>query len=108
MIMDVGDIKIEHANDMNVPVVCFLSAPEDTESGQWEWNASNFMPRKERCSDGGFRVIGDSKQELLDAVNKYVTPLYEIATRNLRETGKNYYWEANEEIKKSKSPLQYC
>ena len=108
-VTNLGEMEIEYANDANVPVVCFLTAPDDSasETGKWEFTAINFMPRKERCG-GRYHVVADTKSELMDVINKYVTPLYDIAARNLRETGGNYYWEPKEELKPKKSPLQYC
>ncbi len=76
---------------MNVPVVCFLNAPEK-EGGLWSWTARCFMPRKEYCG-GSFHVEAETKEEILEALQKYVVPLYEIALENLKERGENYYWE---------------
>jgi len=104
--VDLGDMKLSYANDSNIPVVCFLHEPEG-EGGMWTWTALNFMPRKERCG-GGYHIGAKTKEEILEAVNKYVTPLYEVAATNLRNTGKNYYWELEESIKAKRSPLTYC
>ena len=93
MIIQTGSMKIEHANDANIPVVIFLSEPE-TEGYNWSWDALNFMPRKERLG-GSYSIQATSKQEILDLVNRYVTPLYEIAANNLKTTGENYYWSMN-------------
>lgn len=84
-------MAISSANDMNIPVVCFMSEP-DRENGLWSWTATNFMPRKERCG-GSYRLEADTKEEIMEAIKKHVLPLYEIATLNMRERGENYFWE---------------
>ncbi len=91
MLRDIGDMPITKANEMNVPVICFLHEP-DRDNGMWSWTARNFMPRKEHCGSG-YRLEADTKEEILDAINKHVVPLYEIATKNLKEKGNNYFWE---------------
>lgn len=78
-------------NEMNVPVVCFIHAPEK-EGEPWRWSARNFMPRKEYCGSS-WEIEADTKDELMEWIRSKVVPLYEIATNNLREFGKNYYWE---------------
>ena len=105
MFVNIGDMHIEAADDANIPVVCFINEP-DSDNEMWTWTAINFMPRKERCG-GSYEIAAKTKAEILEAVNKYVTPLYDVAAKNLRTTGKNYYWEAAEEVEK-KSPLAFC
>lgn len=91
MIQDIGEMKISEANDANVPVVCFLHEP-DEESTKWRWTAINFMPRKERCGSM-YEVEADTRQEIVDMVNRYVLPLYEAAYLNIKRLHENYYWE---------------
>ncbi len=91
MLRDTGTIPISGANEMNIPVVCFLHEPE-RENGLWSWSAVNFMPRKE-CCISGYRLEADTKEEILEEINKWVTPLYKVALNNLETTGENYYWE---------------
>jgi hypothetical protein len=50
------------------------------------------MPRKESCGSG-WRIEADTREEIMEALRKYVIPLYEIALANLKERGENYYWE---------------
>ena len=71
----------------------------------WPWSALNFMPRKERCGSG-YRIAANTKKEILEVVNKYVTPLYDVAAKNLTTQSENYYWEPKGEAKNS--PLDYC
>lgn len=91
MLRDIGEMSIDNANDMNIPVVIFMCEP-DRPSGLWTWSAINFMPRKERCG-GSYRLEADTKEEIMDVVRRKVLPLYEAAVTNLRERGENYYWE---------------
>lgn len=92
MLRDIGDMPITAANEMNIPVRCFVHEPEK-ENEPWGWSAINFMPRKECCGSEYF-IEADTKEEILDAVTKYVLPLYCVAVENLRTTGENYYWES--------------
>lgn len=82
-------------NNANVPVVCFLYPP-DREHGLWTWTARNFMPRKE-CCGGTYCLEADTKEEIMEALRRYVIPLYTVALANLTQTGGNYYWQPNEE-----------
>jgi len=91
MIKDTGDIEIGRADEMNVPVVCFLHEP-DRENGLWSWSAINFMPRKE-CLGSRYHLEADTKEEIIELINKYVVPLYKAALTNLKTSGENYYWE---------------
>ena len=70
---------------------CFLSKPDEDE--YWCWTADNFMPRKEYVNGSSYKIKAKTKEDILLAINKYVIPLYEIALKNLKETGKLYYWE---------------
>jgi len=99
MIKEVGEIELKEANEMNIPVNCFLNPPEETDSKKWEWTADNFMPRKGRCGESEYQLIADTKDEILEQVKKYVVPFYKIALSNLETTGVNYYWETNDETK---------
>lgn len=90
-----GEMEIEYCNDMNVPVNSFLIAPGelDNEGTKWRWVASNFMPRKGIVSDDAYDIEADTKEEIMEAVQKYVVPLYVNALINLKTVGANYYWE---------------
>ena len=90
-IRSTGEMEPDSMNEMNIPVVCFIYEPEE-EGGPWRWSAVNFMPRKE-CCGSSWHIEADTKEELLAWIREKVVPLYEIATNNLREFGKNYYWE---------------
>lgn len=90
-IRSTGEMGPDDMNEMNVPVVCFIHEP-DEDSSLWRWTAVNFMPRKGYCGSS-WHIESDTKEELLEWVREKVVPLYEAATNNLREFGKNYYWE---------------
>lgn len=90
-IRSIGEMDPDAMNEMNVPVICFLIEPEK-EGEPWVWTARNFMPRKEYCGSSWY-IEADTKEELLEWIREKVVPLYEVATNNLREFGKNYYWE---------------
>jgi len=88
-----GEMDISEADDMNIPVCCFMSDAED-EEGMWEWTANNYMPRKNYISEGQYCIRAKSKDVILKLIAKHVAPLYATAMQNLLTTGTNYYWEA--------------
>lgn len=92
MIKDIGEIGIDECDEANIPVNCFLHEPEHPEK-QFEWTADNFMPRKSYTTESAYHIKSDTREEIIDAVNKHVAPLYEIALNKLKTTGENYYWE---------------
>lgn len=91
---NLGEMDITEANDMNIPVCCFLTDPADSdaESSEWEWTANNYMPRKNHISEGQYHIRAKSKAAILKLIAKHVAPLYETALKNLTTTGTNYYW----------------
>jgi hypothetical protein len=89
---DIGEIQIADADDANIPVNSFLTAP-DADSDKWRWTADNFMPRKGIATEGRYSIEADSKEAVLEVVQKYVVPLYEAALHNLKTEGACYYWE---------------
>jgi hypothetical protein len=93
--VDSGTIKLEHCNEMNIPINCFMHRP-DEQTTKWSWSASNYMPRKEYLQ-GSYEIEADSKEQIMNAINRYVVPLYEAALANLKTTGKNYFWEKTED-----------
>ena len=61
------------------------------------------MPRKGMASEMEYHLEADTKQEIMDCINKYVIPLYEVALKKLKETGELYYWEQKtKEVKNGK------
>lgn len=95
MITDEGELGTGAINEMNVPINCFIRAPT-AEEPYWVWTAMNYMPRKEYCSKAEYRLEADTREELVDWVNKNVVPLYEAALFNLKNSGENYYWKKGE------------
>jgi hypothetical protein len=93
--IDKGEISIESCNEMNIPVRCFMIEPEENGTF-WTWTALCFQPRRE-CCVAGFLLEG-TKEEIQEAINKYVVPLYEIALDNLKNGCNNYYWEKNKNL----------
>lgn len=91
MIKSTGEMGLDKANEMNVPVCLFIHPPEDSETA-WTLTADNYMPRKNFITEGQYEYHADSKEELLGLVQKYVIPLYEAAIRALKQ-GKLYFWE---------------
>ena len=89
---DKGEIPLDQCDEMNIPVVCFLSKPTDS-NPKWRFSASNFMPRRESVVQSQYNVEADTKEEIIELVNKHVVPLYEAALNNLKLLGQNYYWE---------------
>lgn len=100
--VDIGAIKLENCNDMNVPMNPYIQPP-DEDSKKWRWFALNYMPRKEyasgsQCGPGGdYGIEADSLEVIMAAVNKFVVPLYEVALFNIKTYGENYYWEKKSE-----------
>ena len=92
MFKDFGEIELKGCDDANVPVQCFLSEPKENSDGNWHWTANNYMPRKNRISEGSYEIVAKTKEEILQAIGKFVIPLYQIAIDNLKTTGELYYW----------------
>jgi hypothetical protein len=89
---DFGELEIKGCDDANIPVNCFIYEPEN-ENEMWKWTASNFMPRKGYSGDCMYEIKAPTKEDILKVLQKYVVPLYEIALDNIKNTGKNYYWQ---------------
>lgn len=89
---DKGNIKIAGADDMNVPVNSFLFEPGE-DSAKWRWTADNFMPRRGGVAEGQYEIKADTKESILEAVQKHVVPLYEAALENMKTNGACYCWE---------------
>lgn len=89
---DFGDIALKECDEANIPVNSFLGEPDEDE--YWHWTADNFMPRKGYCG-GNYEIRAESKEDILQAVRKYVVPLYEIAVKELKEKGELYYWKVD-------------
>jgi hypothetical protein len=94
MIRDCGEIKVTGANEMNIPVCCFLQSPEEQDEyiGMWTWGANNYMPRKNLITEDQYQLVADTKEEILGHIKKYVIPIYQAAIDALGEGGL-YYWE---------------
>ena len=99
---DLGIMPITECDDANIPVVCFLTDPVDNydHPGKWLWTASNYMPRKEIIGEG-YKLIADTKEEIIELINKHVAPLYQIALDEIK-TGKLYYWKHSAQTKEDK------
>lgn len=87
-----GERDISECNDSNIPVNSFLQPPDENDIPQWSWTADNFMPHTGRCNEAVYSIKADTKEDILEAVNKYLVPLYEAALKNLKEKGCCYYW----------------
>ncbi len=115
-IKDIGEISITEADEMNIPVNCRLYEPED--GGAWRWDAYLLQPRRrvvflgsivniternnayinlESSVNSTFKLEAPTKEALIWAINKYVTPLYRAAVEALTSTGELYYWEVKED-----------
>jgi hypothetical protein len=92
MLEDLGELDITCADDANIPVNCFLGNEDEEHPNQWVWTADNFMPRKSHVSSGAYRLVADTKEEILELIQKHVVPLYEIALAKIK-TGELYYWD---------------
>lgn len=89
MLEDTGECSIADIDEMNIPINCFIS-----EAGiGWVFTANNFMPRKNRATEGAYEITAKTREELVQMVNEKIVPLYEAALSNLKQFGQNYYWE---------------
>lgn len=88
-----AEMELQYADDANIPVVCFIHAPgeDDDYPDKWTWTARNFMPRKEYCG-GSYYIVADTREGIMEALEKHVIPLYRVALDNLTKLGDNYYW----------------
>jgi hypothetical protein len=42
-------------------------------------------------------LVADTKEEIMEYIHRYVTPLYEVAIKKLKSTGENFFsWEEND------------
>lgn len=89
---DVGNVSIDEANEMNVPVNIWILEAED-EPGVWELSAANYMPRKNMIQSEVYLVKSNKKETLEALVQKHIVPLYEIALSKLKTESSLYYWE---------------
>lgn len=84
-------MELNEANDMNVPVG--ISIYQDDDTKKWTLSADNYMPRKSMVSEGEYTHEADTREELEKLVQKYVTPLYEVALSELKSKSELVYWE---------------
>ena len=88
-----GECHVEEADDSNVPVNIFIS----NDDGKWECFADNFMPRKARVDQTGYRFTAPDRETCQAVVRKFWLPLYQAAVKQLEEEGELYYWEMDGE-----------
>lgn len=89
----IGEMDLSEANEMNVPINIFIHDQGDSDSGDWELTAYNYMPRKNYAAESMYHYTADSKEALLALVKKYIVPLYKTALKQLETNGELYYWE---------------
>lgn len=96
MIESIGEMELSEANELNIPINIFIAEPGDgvETHDKWELYANNYMPRKEYSCSLQYQYKGDSREELVELIKKYVVPLYETALSKLKSTGELYFWEA--------------
>jgi len=82
---DFGEIPLKDADGSNLPVNCYLFEPDN--DIYWHWTASNYMPRRGVVSGLAYEIRAVSKKDILNAVRKYVVPLYEKIVESLKEDG---------------------
>lgn len=91
---DLGEIPITGCDEANIPVCCFLHAPgeSDEHPDKWSWTASNYMPRRGHLMSDAYKLVSDSRVEILALIQMHVVPLYRIALEEVA-TGNLYYWQ---------------
>ena len=82
---DFGEVSLKEADGSNLPVNCYLNEPD--EDTYWRWAASNYMPRRNTVSACVYEIRATCKEDILNAVRKYVVPLYEAIVESLKEDG---------------------
>lgn len=99
-VVEYGECEFVEVDDANIPVNIFLTKDEDNPpAGQkWQLTADNFMSRKGRESDSGYKAVAPTREALVKVIEKYIMPLYKIAILNLQTMidGTNdslYYWD---------------
>lgn len=103
-VQESGECEFTGADDANIPVGIWLreinldeeNVPEDH---KWILYAENFMPRKDRVSDSGYRATAPTREALVEVVRRYIVPLYENALANLQAMINGtkdclYYWDS--------------
>ena len=90
-----GIIPIEEADDMNIPINITISETDEN-SPAYILTADNLMPRKGYMEQSMYEVEANSREILVELVNKHIVPLYEAALYNLKTKGELYYWEKEE------------
>lgn len=63
-----------------------------TDNGECPIESANDM----NVPVNSFLIQADTKEEIMELVQKHVVPLYEVALNNLKTVGANYYWEPKE------------
>ena len=112
-----GECEFAEPDMGNIPVGIFLLEIQDSDRDdeppdhKWRLTADNFMVRKGRISDGGYRATAPTREALVEIVRKYIVPLYEVAMANLAAMidGTNdslYYWGPPDKKGKSLNPLE--
>lgn len=94
MYRNVGDcVHLEYANELNIPILsyCGIEKPQ-TKGGMWSWESLCYMPRKEAIISH-FHIEAPTKGEIIEALNKHVVPLYEIALKAMKDGKALYYWK---------------
>lgn len=87
-------MQLREANDMNVPVN--LTITYNTEAGQWELEADNYMPRKSRIESGAYSEVANVREVLELLVLTHVVPLYATALLSLTTKHELVYWEVSD------------
>lgn len=95
MLKDIGEIPLTEANEEHIPVHCLL-AKSDIDK-RWVWGAADFRLGIGLVVHGAYMLEADTREEIIEYVNKYVVPLYEAALYNLKTFGENYYWKRKKE-----------
>lgn len=118
MIENVGELKIQSADDANIPVDIWLRSPDkmkeeecfeydgtqDSSEELWLLTANNYMPRRAcLAQDGWAYKVWGTEAELRELIKKHILPLYETAVKILQGmvSGKPdchlYYWQLPKE-----------
>ena len=90
---NVGNRPIESADDSNIPVGVTIIFSKVNQC--YRLVAENYKPILAKIEEKAYIVDAKDKKTLVEVVQKYITPLYQIALNNLTKTGENWLWFPN-------------
>ena len=102
--MEFGEVAIDQADDINIPVDCWIVSPkgvsgEDCTEGSdnyWHWYADNYQPRRGLLVSLAYHIAAENKKDIIAAVRRYVVPLYQVCMKSLAADGVTSWFVSTE------------